>query len=460
MSRRRRLRARRKRRRSEGVDYARWLRNVGCRFRTIVHVSLALQKTYAMLEALTPVELFEVHAQHTVLSLCDVLCCWMLQNPPRSHSQTGRSIRKSFTVCPNHCAHATCIRKRKRNVLQRMNASCDNNTGNTAGTPLASPPSLSADISACADDIISLGPAHESAQQARDAAAATFGGDILCDPEPFISSADHGTRGYDIEAAPFDCQYGHLTVAQVQAACVRELITRNPHYASADIFVWGKISLSEISTFAHAFALDACAGRSGACKTLASEDRANPCDYHGILKQEPACLPSLPVRGMHRCDAMTVPPCAECLSKRSCTRGVPIKQRSFLASRGGGVEGSEDFRNNPHLSLRLPAGGTHAVNIEVSDVPTLLRHCSKKKNVQPAQNLGKQSGSDLEEEFAFIPPLLLASLLSHYQDALSLQCLVGVLSLCTILQIDFCKFVASRNLRSTKAFKELWLEDI
>ena len=215
------------------------------------------------------------------------------------------------------------------------------------------------------------------------------------------------------------------------------------------------MSCSEISIFAHAFALDACSGRSGACKTLASEDRANPCDYHGILKQEPACLPSLPVRGMHRCDAMTVPPCAECLSKRSCTRGVPIKQRSFLASRGGGVEGSEDFRNNPHLSLRLPAGGTHAVNIEVSDVPTLLRHCSKKKNVQAAQNLGEHSGSDLEEEFAFIPPLLLASLLSHYQDALSLQCLVGVLSLCTILQIDFCKFVASRNLRSTKAFKEL-----
>jgi hypothetical protein len=98
-----------------------------------------------------------------------------------------------------------------------MNASCDNNTGNTAGTPLASPPSLSADISVFADDIISLGPAHESAQQARDASAATFGGDIFCDPEPFISSADHGTRGYDIEAAPFDCQYGHLTVAQVQA---------------------------------------------------------------------------------------------------------------------------------------------------------------------------------------------------------------------------------------------------
>ena len=152
---------------------------------------------------------------------------------------------------------------------------------------------------------------------------------------------------------------------------------------------------------------------------------------------------------------MSIPPRAKCLTKRSCTRGVPTGQRSFLASRGGGVEGSEDFRNNPHSSLRLPAGGTHAVNIEVSDVPTLLRHCSKKKNVQPAQNLGKQSGSDLEEEFAFIPPLLVASLLSHYQDALSLQCLVGVLSLCTILQIDFCKFVASRHLRCTKTFKEL-----
>ena len=82
-----------------------------------------------------------------------------------------------------------------------MNASCDNNTGNTAGTPLASPPSLSADISACADDIISLGPAHESAQQARDASAATFGGDILCDPEPFISSAEDGTRVHDIAAS-------------------------------------------------------------------------------------------------------------------------------------------------------------------------------------------------------------------------------------------------------------------
>jgi hypothetical protein len=260
--------------------------------------------------------------------------------------------------------------------------------GNSAAEASANPSGSSVNITDDAGAIIIPGLSQASAQQARDASAATFGGDMCCD------SSEH--------KAPHISQAWHDSVSQ----------------------------------------------------DFHSESSCQECAENVV--QSCACLPSLPVRGKHRCDAISLPPCAKCLTKRSCTRGVPTGQRSFLASRGGGVEGSEDFRNNPHLSLRLPAGGTHAVNIEVSDVPTLLRHCSKKKNVQPAQNLGKQSGSDLEEEFAFIPPLLLASLLSHYQDALSLQCLVGVLSLGTVLKIDFCKFVASRHLRSTKAFKELW----
>ena len=137
-----------------------------------------------------------------------------------------------------------------------------------------------------------------------------------------------------------------------------------------------------------------------------SESSCQECAENVV--QSCAYLPSLPARGKHRCDAISLPPCVNCLAEeprtetnlsRSCSlaeflvegyasRGGGSSETPdtcpLLASRGGGVEGSEDFRNSPHLSLRLPAGGTHAVNIEVSDLPILLRHCSKKQTVQPA----------------------------------------------------------------------------
>ena len=111
----------------------------------------------------------------------------------------------------------------------------------------------------------------------------------------------------------------------------------------------------------------------------------------------------------------------ECSTQTARTQGIPSAKRTLLASRGGGIEDSADYLGNPHPSLRLPAGGTQAAAIEVSDLPTLLRHRSKQTNVQPAPSVGMQSEGDLLEEFAFIPPIFLASLLSYYQDALSLQ---------------------------------------
>ena len=112
----------------------------------------------------------------------------------------------------------------------------------------------------------------------------------------------------------------------------------------------------------------------------------------------------------------------ERLTKTASSPGVPTAKRTLLASRGGGVEGSEGFLNNPHLSLRLPAGGTQVATIEASDLTTLLRHCAQERNVQPVQSFVMQSEGDLVEEFVFIPPLILGSLLSYYQDVLSLQC--------------------------------------
>ena len=54
--------------------------------------------------------------------------------------------------------------------------------------------------------------------------------------------------------------------------------------------------------------------------------------------------------------------------------------------------------------------------IEVSDVPALLAQCAGRIALQRANQMSVRNESDLSEEFGFIPQLLLAGLLSHYQD--------------------------------------------
>ena len=230
--------------------------------------------------------------------------------------------------------------------------------GNGAAETSATSSGSSVNITGDADAIIIPGLSQASAQQARDAFKATFGGVICCDSfehkEPHTSQTwhDSDTEDFYIESS---CQE-HRCDAISQPPGANQASSANPHMS------------------------------------LVSE-RAGKVEHW---------------------------------TKRSRIPGVSAKQVTFLASRGGGLESSEDFRNNPPLSLRLPVGGTQAVQIEASDLSTLVRHCYRKKNAQPVPCLASDNQRELLEHFAFIPPVFLACLLSYYKDALSLQCLTFI----------------------------------
>ena len=164
------------------------------------------------------------------------------------------------------------------------NDSCLDGHCNSAAEPSAIPSGASVSITCDADVIIIPGLSQASAQQVEEASAASFGGEILCDPVPLAHSAHYSNRVFVVESAAYDFQDGHLSVAHVQVACALEMIAACPPYPPEDIATWRLMSVKALSEYAHAFALAACAPPP--CAQVVLPIHANPCDHHEILEQE------------------------------------------------------------------------------------------------------------------------------------------------------------------------------
>ena len=134
------------------------------------------------------------------------------------------------------------------------NTSCLDRHCNSAAEPSANPSGSSVSIICDADAIIIPGFSQASAQQAEEASAASFGGEILCDPVPFAYSAHDSNRVFAVESAAYDCQDGYLSVAQVQVACILEMMRGCLPYPHEDIRTWRLMSVKTLSEYAYAFA--------------------------------------------------------------------------------------------------------------------------------------------------------------------------------------------------------------
>ena len=154
----------------------------------------------------------------------------------------------------------------------------------SAAEPSTNPSGASVSVTCDADVIIIPGLSQASAQQVEEASAASFGGEILCDPVPLAHSAHYSNRVFVVESAAYDFQDGHLSVAHVQAACALEMIAACPPYPPEDIATWRLMSVKALSEHAHAFALAACAPLP--CAQVVLPIHTNPCDHHEILEQE------------------------------------------------------------------------------------------------------------------------------------------------------------------------------
>ena len=171
-------------------------------FRRSLQVPLVVQKVYDMLEAQTPLELLQVNALHTFVSLCDAYMLRYLQRAAQHHVQSRSSRRNHYMLCSTL---GTC--KRRQSMLIEHNApantSCISSKCKSAVAAPEAPTSSCVNISDDADAIISEGPSHASVQQARDASAAAFGGEILCDPHPLSAYPNSSSANISVDKDAF-----------------------------------------------------------------------------------------------------------------------------------------------------------------------------------------------------------------------------------------------------------------
>ena len=82
----------------------------------------------------------------------------------------------------------------------------------------------------------------------------------------------------------------------------------------------------------------------------------------------------------------------------------PDKECKLLASRGGGVDGSDDCMIAPPPALLLQDGDEQSMSVDMSDSPALLQQFAGKKSVRTASSMATHRDQDLLNDFVL--PLL------------------------------------------------------
>lgn len=101
------------------------------------------------------------------------------------------------------------------------------------------------------------------------------------------------------------------------------------------------------------------------------------------------------------------------------------EELKLLVSRGGGTDGSDDSMSAPDPALLLQDGDEQPMPKDVPDLTTLFPQLAGKKSVCAASSMATQCDQDLLEDFSFVPPLLLACLLSYDQDEHQFRRILG-----------------------------------